>query len=97
MGRVAIKIDFFFLLIFSLIYIFIKYGPGKEPFERLKNWFNADKRTSKIIRAQRSVRQLKKAKTKGYIEIDAELWEKIEKLELDLKSELNKIKEGKKI
>mgnify|MGYP000848154316 CR=1 FL=1 len=88
--------DFFFLLILSIVYIFIKYGPGKEPFERFKNWFNADKKTSKIIRCQKSIQNIRKAGSEGCIDIDDELREKLTEFEIGLKSELNKVKEEKR-
>ena len=88
--------DFLILLIFSIIYVFIKYGPGKEPFERFKNWFNADKKTSKIIRCQKSIQHIRKAESEGSMEIDNELKVKLIELEIGLKSERNKIKEEKR-
>ncbi len=88
--------DFFFLLILSIVYIFIKYGPGKEPFERFNNWFNADKKTSKIIRCQKSIQSIRKAGSEGYIDIDDELRVKLTEFEIGLTSELNKVKEEKR-
>lgn len=86
-----------FLIILFIVYIFIKYGPGKEPFERFKNWFNADKKTSKIIRCQNSIQNIRKAESEGCIEIDNELRVKLTEFEIGLKSELNKVKEEKEI
>lgn len=85
-----------FLLIFPTIYIFINYGPGKEPFERFKYWFNADKKTSKIVRCQKSIQNIRKAETEGYIKIDNDLKIELRELEIGLKSELNKLKKKKK-
>lgn len=89
-------VDLSYLLIFSVIYVFIKYGPAKEPFERFKNWFNADKKTSKVIRCQKSIQHIRKAESAGYIEIDYELRTKLAELEIGLKSRLDEIKEEQK-